>query len=151
MHCISFVEPIHSCREKIAAIIARAVVIHGIGGVIGCMIEAIWIATLRGMIEKCVETHRPKRCGLPGKSHFGIGTLQVVGFLSRIKVAEKTIVVVVIGCHIDAQARRNFLIMVHAEAQIVARTIADFGHGVLIIQRRIGVEVDESARRVASI
>ena len=151
MHRISFVEPIHSSREKIATIIAGAIVIHGIGGVIGCMIEAIWIAALRGMVEKCVETHRPKRRGLPGKSHFGIGTLQVVGLRSRIKVAEKTIVVVVIGRHIDAQARRNFLIMVHAEAQIVARTIADFGHGVLIIQRRIGVDVDESASGIASI
>ena len=151
MHCISFVEPIHSCREKIATIVAGTVVIHGIGGVIGCMIVAVWVAALRGMVEKCTETHRPKRRGLPGKSHFGVGTLQVVGFLSRIEVAEKTIVVVVIGRHIDAHARRNFLIMVHAEAQIIAQTIADFGHGVLIIQRRIGVEVDESARRVASI
>ena len=151
MHCISFVEPIHSCREKIATIVAGAVVIHGINGVIGCMIVAVWVATLCGMVEKCAETHCPKRRGLPGKSHFGIGTLQVVGLRSRIKVAEKTIVVVVIGRHIDAHARRNFLIMIHAEAQIVARTIADFGHGVLIIQRRIGVEVDESASGIASI
>ena len=151
MHCISFIEPIHSCREKIATIVAGTVVIHDIGGVIDRMIVAVWIATLRGMIEKCTETHRPKRRGLPSKSHFGIGALQVVGFLSRIEVAEKAIVVVVIGRHIDAHARRNFLIMVHAEAQIVARTIADFGHGVLIIQRRIGVEVDETARGIASI
>ena len=105
MHRISFVEPIHSCREKIAAIVAGAVVIHGIGSVIGRMIVAVWVAPLCGMVEKCVETHRPKRRGLPGKSHFGIGALQVVGLLSRIKVAEKTIVVVVIGRHIDAQAR----------------------------------------------
>lgn len=99
---ISAIKPVHSSRQHIASVVAVAVIIHGIGSVIIGMIDAIWVATLGRMVEKHIQTHRPKRCRLLGKSYLCVCILQVVSLLSRIKVAKKSIVVVVVSSHMKS-------------------------------------------------
>ena len=148
---LAAVEPVHSAREQVASVVAPAIIADRSDPVCHHIIGTIGVTALQRVVEDEAHAHRPAVSRPPSKAQSGARGVAVIGLLAKGSIIEKAVVVMVIARYREAETLVQLRIMTQSELHIVARSVANSGHSVLVIQRRMGRNIDESARRIASV